>query len=308
MSTDAFFIRLTVEPDNDGERIDRLVVRRLPDASRSSIQKLITSGEITVNDAVVRPSHRVRADDDVVINIPDQEDEESELAPYDLEIPVAYEDDDVIVFNKPPGLVVHPSPGHKRDTLVNAFRWMRPDAVDNGTDRPGVVQRLDKDTSGLIVLAKNERARLDLLKQWQSRSVVKGYDALVIGQLPEAEAIVDAPIGRDPHNRKRMAVVANGREAISRLETAATYTGYSLLNVRIETGRTHQIRVHCAFTGHPVAGDVLYGGESPDLPLERQFLHASYLVFRLPDGKTLELRSPLPTDLRTVLEYLSARS
>jgi 23S rRNA pseudouridine1911/1915/1917 synthase len=170
------------------------------------------------------------------------------------------------------------------------------------------VHRLDKDTSGLIVVAKTEQARLHLLKVWQEREVVKQYTALVIGGLPEDSAFVDAPIGRDPNNRKRMAVVPSGKHARSHLRTEKRYAGYSLLDVTIETGRTHQIRVHCAFVGHPVAGDALYGGAVKDLDLQRQFLHARYLKFGLPGGEPLELESPLPPDLEAVRVELESRT
>src|SRR5690606_16175461 len=155
---------------------------------------------------------------------------------------------------------VHPAPGHEHGTLVNAFKWLRPESIDPASPRPGLVHRLDKDTSGLIVVAKSEESRLHLLRVWQARDVLKEYTALVVGSFPEDSAIVEAPIGRDPNNRKRMAVVASGRPATSRLKVLAHYPGFTLLDVEIITGRTHQIRVHCAFTGHPVAGDALYGG------------------------------------------------
>ncbi|RIK35495.1 MAG: RluA family pseudouridine synthase, partial [Chloroflexi bacterium] len=195
---------------------------------------------------------------------------------------------------------------HEHGTLVNALRWLRPDATAPGDVRPGIVHRLDKDTSGLIVVAKNEPARLTLTRQWQERSVLKRYTALVVGHLPEVRATVDAPIARDPHNRKRMAVVAGGRPAVTHLETVARYRGYSLLDVTIETGRTHQIRVHCAFVKHPVAGDWLYGATRGELGLKRHFLHARELAFRLPSGRDIHLESPLPADLQAVLDALEA--
>lgn len=302
-----FVLRLTAAPEHAGERLDRLVVEHLADTSRSFVQRMIEAGDVLVNGGERRPSYRVAAGDLIEVRAPVPEVPE-EVTPADILIPIAYEDDDVIVFDKPAGLVVHPAPGHKNSTLVNAFRWLRPDNVQPGTERPGIVHRLDKDTSGLIVVAKNERSRLHLLKEWQKRTVLKEYTALVVGDFPEDRATVDAPIGRDPNNRKRMAVVPDGRPAVSHLEVIERLPGFTLLNVRIETGRTHQIRVHCAFTGHPVAGDRMYGGYRQNIPLERQFLHARHLRFTLPDGRPLDLESPLPPDLEHVLDVLRERA
>ena len=302
-----FVLRLTAAPEHAGERLDRLVVEHLADTSRSFVQRMIEAGDVLVNGGERRPSYRVAAGDLIEVRAPVPEVPE-EVTPADILIPIAYEDDDVIVFDKPAGLVVHPAPGHKNSTLVNAFRWLRPDNVQPGTERPGIVHRLDKDTSGLIVVAKNERSRLHLLKEWQKRTVLKEYTALVVGDFPEDRATVDAPIGRDPNNRKRMAVVPDGRPAVSHLEVIERLPGFTLLNVRIETGRTHQIRVHCAFTGHPVAGDHMYGGYRQNIPLERQFLHARHLRFTLPDGRPLDLESPLPPDLEHVLDVLRERA
>jgi 23S rRNA pseudouridine1911/1915/1917 synthase len=223
-------------------------------------------------------------------------------------IAIVYEDDDVIVFDKPAGLVVHPAPGHAHGTLVNVMRWLRPEVITPGTERPGIVHRLDKDTSGLIVVAKTERARLSLLAQWQQRDVLKQYTALVVGSVKEDQATIDAPIGRDPHNRKRMAVVSHGRPAVSHFRVLARYPGYTSLDVTIETGRTHQIRVHCAFIKHPIAGDALYGGRTKDLALERQFLHARRLRFVLPGGEPIDVEAPLAPDLIAVQRQLEART
>jgi 23S rRNA pseudouridine1911/1915/1917 synthase len=301
----AFVFRLHAPPSAARERLDRFVTEHVPDTSRSFIQRLIEAGEITVNGAPSRPSYRIEVGDEVVARIPPPE-RSAELSPAEIPVPIVYEDDDVLVFDKPAGLVVHPAPGHEHGTLVNALRWLRPDAVLPGDVRPGIVHRLDKDTSGLIVVAKHESARLRLTRQWQERSVLKKYTALVVGSLPEQRAIVDAPIGRDPHNRKRMAVVAGGRPAVTRLEVIARYRGYSLLDVTIETGRTHQIRVHCAFIKHPVAGDWLYGATRGELGLKRHFLHARELRFELPSGPIIHLCSPLAPDLVAVLEKLEA--
>lgn len=305
--TGQFVVRLIVPDEEGGERLDRVVTSRLADTSRSYVQRLIEQGDVLVNGAPARPSTKVAIGDEVEVRVP-LPDEPEELTPADILIPIAYEDDDLIVFDKPPGLVVHPAPGHEHGTLANVFKWLRPDSVPQDNLRPGIVHRLDKDTSGLIVVAKTEESRLHLLRQWQQRLVLKEYTALVVGQLPEDRATVDAPITRDPNNRRRMAVLPGGRPAVSHLSVVTRYPAYSLLNVRIETGRTHQIRVHCAFIRHPVAGDRLYGGVTRDLPLQRQFLHARRLRFDLPSGQPLELESPLPRDLQDVLSFLETRA
>jgi 23S rRNA pseudouridine1911/1915/1917 synthase len=311
MSTPApdasFVLRLQVPPDADSSRLDRFVTERLSDTSRSYVQRLIDAGDVTVNGAKPRPSQRVVVGDLVEVRVPRPE-EPGEISPAVIPIPIVYEDEDVMVFDKPAGLVVHPAPGHEHGTLVNILKWLRPEVVTPGTDRPGIVHRLDKDTSGLIVVAKTERARLSLLRQWQRRDVLKEYVTLVVGTVDEDSGTVDAPIGRDPHHRKRMAVVRDGRPAVSHFTVRARYSGYSLLDVTIETGRTHQIRVHCAFMKHPVAGDDLYGGKVRDLPLTRQFLHARRLRFQLPGGQPVDVEAPLPEDLRAVLVELDART
>lgn len=306
-SGSTFVLKFVVPADQAGNRLDRVITDHLADTSRSYVQRLIDNGDVLVNGTPQRPSYKVSAGDNLEANVPPPEIPD-DIRPDEILIPVVYEDDDLIVFDKPAGLVVHPAPGHERGTLVNALRWMRPESVDPGSPRPGVVHRLDKDTSGLIVVAKTEASRLHLLRLWQERKVLKHYSALVVGVFPEDSATVDAPIGRDPNNRRRMTVVASGRPAVSRLRVEARYPGYTLLDVIIETGRTHQIRVHCRFTGHPVAGDNLYGGMARDLPLERQFLHARRLAFDLPDGSRLDLESPLPPDLAPVLDVLEARA
>lgn len=306
-SSSAFVLNLTVPDDQQGVRVDRIVTEHLADTSRSYVQRLIDGGDVLVNGAPQRPSYKVSSGDRIEVRVPPP-DIPADVRPDEILIPIVYEDHDLLVFDKPAGLVVHPAPGHEHGTLVNAFKWLRPEFIDPASPRPGLVHRLDKDTSGLIVVAKNEKSRLHLLKVWQEREVIKRYTALVIGSLPEETAVVEAPVGRDPNNRKRMAAVSSGKHARSHLRTIARYDGYSLLDVTIETGRTHQIRVHCAFVGHPVAGDVLYGGAVKDLELRRQFLHARYLEFALPGGEPLEVESPLPPDLQAVLQELEARS
>ncbi len=301
---EALRIVLDVSEGENGERLDRLIASRVPDVSRSYAQTLMKAGDVLVNGEVAKPARRIHTGDRVEVFLPPVEPLE-EPSPEYIPVPIVYEDDDVIIFDKPPGLVTHPAPGHEHGTLVNAVKAIRPDLPLNSSDRPGVVHRLDKDTSGLIVIAKNERARLHLLRQWQQRDVVKRYIALVYGAIREEEGTVDAPIGRDPNNRKRMAVVAGGRPAVTHFKVRERFRDATLLDVLIETGRTHQIRVHMAFIGHPVVGDELYGKRPFRVPVPRQFLHAAYLKFQLPgSSRPIEVETPLPPDLQEVLNRL----
>jgi 23S rRNA pseudouridine1911/1915/1917 synthase len=302
---DSVRIVIDIIEDEDGQRLDRVIAKRMTDISRSFAQQLMKSGDVLINGEPVKPARRVRGGDKVEIHLPPVEEPE-DLPPDYLPIPIIYEDDDLLVFDKPPGVVTHPAPGHERGTLVNALRAIRPNLEFN-SERLGVVHRLDKDTSGLIVVAKHEQARLFLLQQWQERLVVKRYIALVHGVISENEGTIDAPISRDPNNRKRMSVVRDGRPAVTHFSVSARYEDSTLVDVTIETGRTHQIRVHFAFIGHPVVGDITYGRRKFRVPVPRQFLHATYLRFELPDGRgPLELETSLPPDLQQVLEALEA--
>jgi len=305
--SDAVRLVLDVSEREHGERLDRLIAARVTGVSRSFAQTLMKSGDVLVNGQPAKPAHRVRAGDQIVVMLPPVEPPE-ELEPVYLPIPVLYEDEDIIVFDKPAGVVTHPAPGHEQDTLVNALKAIRPDLRLRPSDRPGIVHRLDKDTSGLIVVAKHEDARLSLLKQWQGRSVVKRYLALVHGVVEPDEGTVDAPISRDPRDRKRMAVVPGGRPAVTHFRVRERFRCATLLELTLVTGRTHQIRVHMAFIGHPVVGDEVYGRRGFVVPVPRQFLHATYLKFTLPStGKAIELETPLPHDLQGVLDGLRAR-
>jgi len=304
---EAIRLVLEISEREHGERLDKLIASRVTGMSRSFVQQLMKRGEILVNGQPCKPAQRVRFGDRLEVYLPPVE-PPSDLEPEYLPIPVIYEDDDIIVFDKPPGIVTHPAPGHERGTLVNALKAIRPDLQVQPSHRPGIVHRLDKDTSGLLVVAKTEPARLALLEQWQSRSVVKRYTALVHGVVEPDSGTIDAPISRDPRDRTKMAVVAWGRPAITHFRVLERFSCATLLDVTIETGRTHQIRVHCAFIGHPVVGDQQYGGNrSFCVPVPRQFLHARYLRFRHPTaGQVIELETPLPWDLRAVLERLRA--
>jgi 23S rRNA pseudouridine1911/1915/1917 synthase len=301
------FVELRPATDDLGMRLDRYVADQLRDLSRGTVQALIESGRVLVDGQQRKPKFRMTPGEVVSVEIPPPLIDE--ILPDPISLTIMYEDADVIVVDKPAGMVVHPAPGHPRGTLANALLAHVPGISVGGSQRPGIVHRLDKDTSGLIVAAKTDRGRTALVTQWEHRTVEKTYLALVSGFVSDSEATIDAPIGRDPKNRQRMAVLRSGRPAITRFRVIERFPNTTLLEVSIETGRTHQIRVHLAFIGHPIIGDQVYGGPRlTDPQLDRQFLHASKLAFRLPDGSTLRLESPLPNDLRVVLEQLRVRS
>ena len=286
--------------DKSGIRLDKFVVEKCPELSRTHAQKLIGDGYITVNGHVAKASLKLNAGDRVDIVIPPTP--PSPLAPEAIPLNIVYEDDDLLVVDKPAGLTVHPAPGHLEHTLVNAILSHFPHLADiSDSLRPGVVHRLDKDTSGVMLVAKNKVAQDNLINQFRTRSIMKAYLALVKGKLTPERGIIEAAIGRDPRNRKRMAVVTLGREARTEYQVIK-YTGnYTLLEVLMETGRTHQIRVHLAAIGYPVVGDPVYGIKSPHL--SRQFLHACRLGFKLPStGEYVEFESELPPDLEQALE------
>jgi 23S rRNA pseudouridine1911/1915/1917 synthase len=288
-----------------GERLDRWLVGQLPDHSRSEIQRWISEERVTIGGKPQKASYRVAVGDSVAVCVPLPEQYAIEAEPIPLEI--LYEDGDLLVINKPAGMVVHPAAGHWHGTLVNAVLYHAPDLEGiGGVHRPGIVHRLDKDTSGLILVAKNDRAHRDLQAQFKGREVEKSYLALVYGLVSPASGEIDAPVARDPGERKRMAIMPGGRAAVTRYETLGAYGKHTLLLCRPLTGRTHQIRIHLAHIGHPIVGDSVYGGKrKPPAPCPRQFLHAHRIRFRLPrTGQTVEFSSPLPADLQSVLEAL----
>jgi 23S rRNA pseudouridine1911/1915/1917 synthase len=296
---------VVLHPDRSelGVRLDRFVTDRLPDFSRGTVQDLIASGHVLVDGQRRKPKFRMTPGEVVTVEVPPPAADEIEPDPIPLAI--VYEDDDLIVIDKPAGMVVHPAPGHSRGTLANALVAHVPGISVGGSNRPGIVHRLDKDTSGLIVAAKTDRGRTSLVSQWADRSVEKSYLALVSGVVEEREATIEAPIGRDPKNRQRMAVVQSGRPAVTHFRVIERFTRATLLEVGIETGRTHQIRVHLAFVGFPIVGDPVYGlVRATDPQIARQFLHASALALALPDGTPMRFSSPLPDDLRFVLDQL----
>lgn len=302
---DIFELRPT--RDDRDQRLDRYVSNSLPDLSRTYLQSLIEQGLVVVDGQTRRPSFKMTEGEVVTVSVPATV--EIEIEPENIPLDIVYEDKDVVVVNKAAGMVVHPAPGHPRGTLVNAILGHAPDISIIGSTRPGIVHRLDKETSGLIIVAKTDRAQTTLVGQWQERSVEKRYITLAAGQFEEEQATVDAPIGRDPANRQRMAVVRSGRNALSHFQVAQLYQQATLIDATIETGRTHQIRVHLAFMGHSVVGDSVYGGErakalGAELGLKRQFLHASELGLTLPDGTHHVFHAPMPADLVRALELL----
>ena len=295
---------ITLEVEVGGERLDRFLDRRCPDLSRSRIQALINQGNATLNGSAAKPSTKTKQGQTVVVRVP--EPVASELEPQNIPLSIVHEDGDLLVVDKPAGLTVHPGPGHPDGTLVNAVLAHCPDLQGiGGTVRPGIVHRLDRDTSGLIVVAKNDHTHRSLSEQLKARSFTKEYIALTHGSVTPAEAIIAAPIGRSNANRQRMAVAEGGRDAVTRYRVMRHFPAHTLVEVRPTTGRTHQIRVHFASIGYPLVGDVTYG--KPDSRLNRHFLHASTLGFTHPStGEYREFTSPLPTELAEYLRSIQS--
>ena len=292
-----------------GERLDRLVVAQVRDLlSRAQVQALIKAGQVTVNGAQVKPGVKLKGGERVQVIIPARV-EEGVVQPEAIPLAVLYEDEDIVVIDKPAGMTVHPGVGNETGTLVSALlaRWPEIAQADPEPKRAGIVHRLDKDTSGLMVIAKHDRARRRLMAQFQSRTVEKTYIALVERAPQTRTGRIDAPIGRDPQQRKRMAVLRGGRPAITEYEVIDNRfrDGRALLRVRLLTGRTHQIRVHLAFIGCPIVGDAVYGFRRQRLKLKRHFLHAAELAFDHPmSGQRLRFQAPLPDGLQEVLAKL----
>jgi len=287
-----------------GMRLDRYLAEKCPELSRTQAQKLVGDGLVTVNDQVAKAGLKLNAGDRLRITLPPPPD--ASLSPEAMPLNIVFEDDDLLVIDKPSGLTVHPAPGHPRHTLINAVLSHVPDLPEaDDLRRPGVVHRLDKDASGLMVVAKNSQAQLNLISQFKARSVVKAYLVLVRGHVTPDDGVIEAPIGRDPRHRKRMAVVADGegREARTQYHVLRHIGDNTLIEVKPETGRTHQIRVHLSAIGYPVVGDRVYGARADKL--SRLFLHACRLGFKLPSsGEYREFTSSLPPDLERVLAEL----
>jgi len=292
--------------EESGERIDALLAQNVEGLTRSAAQRLIESGAVLVNGLPVRKNCKCAVGDEVTFTLPEPED--IELRPQNIPLDIMLEDEDVIVVSKPRGMVVHPAAGHPDSTLVNALLYHCGDSLSGigGQKRPGIVHRIDKDTSGLLIVAKNDFAHLNLSAQLSDRSLSRVYEAVVKGRLREDSGTVDAPIGRHPTDRKRMAVTdKNSRNAVTHWEVIARYNGYTHIRCRLETGRTHQIRVHMAHIGHPLLGDFTYGAPSPEKGLIGQCLHAKALKFIHPrTGEAVQLETELPEYFTEVLSRL----
>ena len=297
---------MTVEAELAGERIDVLLARLLPDLTRSGAQKLLEDGRVTKDGQAVRKNYKTAPEDTFEVDLPPVQ--EIDLQPENIPLDVAYEDDDLIVVNKPKGLVVHPAPGHWSGTLVNALLYHCRGSLSgiNGELRPGIVHRIDKDTSGLLIAAKNDFSHQALAAQLQDHTLRRTYEAIACGNFRDDCGTIDAPIGRHPTDRKRMAVTDhNSRPAVTHYAVLARYPGYTHLQLQLETGRTHQIRVHLAYLGHPILGDAVYGHKKPELGQDTQCLHARALTFLHPrTGQEVTVRCDLPDYFEAVLQKL----
>lgn len=295
---------VTLSPAQDNIRADQFLAQALPALTRSAAQKLLEQGHVIRAGKPLKKNDRLRAGEEIAVTVPDPS--PVEILPQDIPLDVVYEDDHVIVVNKPVGMVVHPAPGHPDGTLVNALLFHCGDSLSgiNGELRPGIVHRIDRDTSGLIIAAKNDAAHLALAEQLQDHSLYREYETVIVGNLKEDEGTIDLPIARHQTDRKKMAVNHyTGRRAVTHWTVLCRYPGYTHLQCRLETGRTHQIRVHLAALGHPVLGDPVYGGQRKGFPeLAGQCLHARRLSFLHPvTGERLTLSSPLPDYFQSVL-------
>ena len=298
-------ILLRASEESKNQRLDAFLASSLDGLTRSQATRLIESGEIAVNGRAVSKSYKLAGGEDIAVTLP--EPEPVEAVPQDIPLDVVYEDADVIVVNKPSGMVVHPAPGHPDGTLVNALLYHCAGTLSGvgGALRPGIVHRIDRDTSGLIIAAKNDAAHQYLSAQLADHTLARTYECIVVGKLREDRGTVDAPIARHPTDRKRMAVVAGGREAVTHWEVIARYPGYTHVRCRLETGRTHQIRVHMAYIGHPILGDTVYGAKKEVPGLTGQCLHAVGLRFLHPrTHEVVELFCPLPEEFTRMLQKI----
>ena len=292
--------------DTAGERLDAFLARSIENMSRSGAQHLLEDGCVQRNGKPGKKNDKLNIGDEISVTLP--EPKPVDILPVEMELEIVYEDDDVLVINKPKGLVVHPAAGHENDTLVNGLLYAMGDSLSgiNGELRPGIVHRIDKDTSGLLAVAKNDLAHTVLASQLKDHTMARTYEAIVCGNLKEDSGTVNAPIGRHPSDRKKMCVaVRGGRDAVTHWEVIRRYRGYTHVRCRLETGRTHQIRVHMASIGHPILGDTVYGRKKPELGQDSQCLHAGILCFRHPrDGHPVMVMADLPEYFKMVLEKL----
>lgn len=298
-------ILLRASEESKNQRLDAFLASSLDGLTRSQATRLIESGEVAVNGRAVSKSYKLAGGEDIAVTLP--EPEPVEAVPQDIPLDVVYEDADVIVVNKPSGMVVHPAPGHPDGTLVNALLYHCAGTLSGvgGALRPGIVHRIDRDTSGLIIAAKNDAAHQYLSAQLADHTLARTYECIVVGALREDRGTVNAPIARHPTDRKRMAVVAGGREAVTHWEVIARYPGYTHVRCRLETGRTHQIRVHMAYIGHPILGDTVYGAKKEVPGLTGQCLHAVGLRFLHPrTHEVVELSCPLPEEFTRMLQKI----
>ena len=297
---------IVIIAQESADRIDALLAQNVPGLTRSAAQRLLDAGAVSVDGRTVKKNYKCSAGERIELSLP--ETQETELSPQDIPLDIVYEDEDVVVVNKPRGMVVHPAPGHPDGTLVNALMHHCGDSLSGvgGEKRPGIVHRIDKDTSGLLIAAKNDNAHLKLSAQLSDRSLSRVYEAVVRGSFREDRGTVDAPVGRHPTDRKKMAVTdKNSRAAVTHWEVIARYRGYTHIRCRLETGRTHQIRVHMAHIGHPLLGDHVYGAPGPDKGLEGQCLHARELKFIHPrTGEPVHIQTELPPYFLDVLKKL----
>ena len=297
---------MTLYAEFDGERLDAFLARTVENLSRSGAQKLLEEGCVLLRGKPGRKNDKLSVGDEVEVTIP--EPKTVDIAPKEMALDILYEDEDVLVLNKPKGLVVHPAAGHQDDTLVNGLLYAMGDSLSgiNGELRPGIVHRIDKDTSGLLAVAKNDLAHAVLASQLKDHSMARTYEAIVCGGFREDSGTVDAPIGRHPSDRKKMCVTQrNSKNAVTHWEVVRRYRGYTHVRCKLETGRTHQIRVHMAHIGHPILGDVVYGHKKPELGQDSQCLHAGMLCFSHPrDGRPVMVCAPLPEYFQKVIEKL----
>ncbi len=302
--------QLTAEACDDGLRVDKFLSEEIEDYSRSFLQKLIKEGLVSVNEKAVKANYKLSVGEKIRVQV--REPEEVSIEPQDIPLDILYEDSDVLIVNKPKGMVVHPAAGHYRDTLVNGIMYHCRDSLSgiNGSLRPGIVHRIDKDTTGVLVVCKNDQSHNRIAEQLKEHSITRRYRAIVMGTLKEDTGTVDAPIGRHPTERKKMAVnERNGKRAVTHYRVLQRFRGYTYIECRLETGRTHQIRVHMASIGHPLLGDTVYGPARQPFPsLEGQTLHAMVLGFLHPStGEYMEFEAPLPAYFQELLQKLAQR-
>ena len=302
-------IFLTATPEDKGRRLDQFLAEQLEELTRSAAQRLAEEEQVLLNGKPLKKNYKMTGGETLEINLPDPE--PIDAVPQNIPLDIAYEDNDLLVINKPKGMVVHPAPGNPDGTVVNAVLYHCGDSLSGigGAFRPGIVHRIDKDTSGLLIIAKNDKAHLYLSEQLKDHTLSRTYEAVVIGNLKEDLGTVDAPLGRSPKDRKKMAIVSDGRRAVTHYEVIARYPGYTHVRCKLETGRTHQIRVHMASLGHPIAGDEVYGPSKSKVDLGGQCLHARQLSFLHPaDGQPRLVESELPAYFRAFLDKLERLS